>query len=86
MWRGIREHAGVAWVAAGAIALGAYGLIATLQPDANFARVFAAYGGVFIAGSIAWGAAFDGFRPDVWDWAGAIISLVGAAVILLAPR
>ena len=71
---------------AGAIALGAYGFVATLQPDAHFGRILAAYGGVFVAGSLLWGVVVDGFRPDRWDIAGALICLVGVAVIMYAPR
>jgi small multidrug resistance family-3 protein len=70
----------------GVIALGAYGFIATLQPDANFGRILAAYGGVFVAGSLAWGMALDGFRPDRRDITGALISLVGVSAIMYAPR
>ena len=66
--------------------LAVYGLVATLQPDANFGRILAAYGGIFIAGSLAWGMALDGFRPDRFDLAGAAICLVGVAVIMYAPR
>jgi len=55
------------------IALGLYGFFATLQPDAHFGRILAAYGGVFVAGSLAWGMAVDGFRPDRWDVIGALI-------------
>ena len=54
VWQGVREHRGVAWIGAGVIALGLYGFVATLQPDANFGRILAAYGGVFVAGSLAW--------------------------------
>ena len=54
IWQGIREHRGWLWIGAGAIALGLYGFVATLQPDANFGRILAAYGGVFIAGSLLW--------------------------------
>ena len=68
------------------IALGLYGFVATLQDDANFGRILAAYGGVFVAGSLAWGVALDGFRPDRFDIAGALICLVGVAVIMYAPR
>jgi len=71
---------------AGAASLAVYGLVATLQPDANFGRILAAYGGIFIAGSLAWGMALDGFRPDRFDLAGAAICLVGVAVIMYAPR
>jgi small multidrug resistance family-3 protein len=78
--------AGLAGAAAGAVALALYGVVATLQPDAPFGRVLAAYGGVFIAGSLVWGAVADGFRPDRWDVAGALVCLVGVAVIMYAPR
>lgn len=74
------------WVGAGAVALGLYGLVATLQPSADFGRILAAYGGVFIAGSLASGMLVDGFRPDRWDIAGALICLVGVAVLMYAPR
>lgn len=86
VWQGVREHRGWIWVGAGVIALGLYGFVATLQPDPNFGRILAAYGGVFVAGSLAWGMALDGFRPDRWDVIGALICLVGVAVIMYAPR
>jgi small multidrug resistance family-3 protein len=68
------------------IALGAYGFVAALQPDAHFGRVLAAYGGVFIAGSLSWGMLVDGFRPDRWDVAGAVVSLIGVGLLMYAPR
>lgn len=86
MWQGIREHRGWLWIGAGVAALGLYGAVATLQPDASFGRILAAYGGVFIAGSLLWGMAVDGFRPDRWDVIGALIALVGVGVIMYAPR
>lgn len=86
VWQGLREHRGWVWVGAGVIALGLYGAVATLQPDANFGRILAAYGGVFVAGSLLWGVVVDGFRPDRWDVAGALVCLVGVALIMYAPR
>jgi small multidrug resistance family-3 protein len=86
VWQGVREHRGIAWIGAGILALAAYGFIATLQEDANFGRILAAYGGIFVAGSLAWGVVADGFRPDRWDYAGAAICLLGVAVIMFAPR
>jgi small multidrug resistance family-3 protein len=82
----VREHKGVAWIGAGVIALGIYGFVATLQDDANFGRILAAYGGVFVAGSLAWGMAADGYRPDRFDVIGALMCLAGVAVIMYAPR
>jgi small multidrug resistance family-3 protein len=86
VWQGWREHRGLWFIAAGVLALGAYGFVATFQPDPNFGRILAAYGGVFVAGSLAWGMIFDGFRPDRWDLTGAAICLLGVAVIMYAPR
>ena len=86
IWQGVREHRGALWIGAGVVALGAYGFVATLQPDANFGRILAAYGGVFVAGSLAWGVVVDKFAPDRWDIIGAAICLLGVAVIMYAPR
>ncbi|WP_280255254.1 YnfA family protein [Nocardia wallacei] len=86
VWQSVREHKGWAWIGTGVVALGLYGFVATLQPDAHFGRILAAYGGVFVAGSLLWGMALDGFRPDRWDVIGALICLVGVAVIMYAPR
>ena len=86
IWQGVREHRGLLFIGAGVIALGVYGFVATLQPDANFGRILAAYGGIFVAGSLAWGMLVDNFRPDRWDIAGATICLVGVAVIMYGPR
>lgn len=86
VWQGVREHRGWIWVGAGVVALGLYGFVATLQADANFGRILAAYGGVFVAGSLLWGVVMDGFHPDRYDIAGALICLAGVVVIMYAPR
>lgn len=86
VWQGVREHRGWAFIGAGVLALGAYGFVATLQPDAQFGRILAAYGGVFVAGSLAWGMVADGFRPDRYDVTGALLCLLGVAVIMYSPR
>jgi len=86
IWRGLREGQGPLPTLAGVAALAAYGGLATLQPDTHFGRVLAAYGGVFVAGSLVCGAAFDRFRPDRFDLLGAVICLAGAALVIWAPR
>jgi drug/metabolite transporter superfamily protein YnfA len=63
VWQGVREHRGVAFIGAGVAALGGYGFVATQQDDPNFGRILAAYGGIFVAGPLAWGVVVDGFRP-----------------------
>jgi small multidrug resistance family-3 protein len=86
VWQGVREHRGVGWVVAGIAALGAYGFVATLQTESNFGRILAAYGGIFVVGSLVWGRVVDGFLPDRFDLAGAAICLIGVGVIMYAPR
>jgi small multidrug resistance family-3 protein len=86
VWQGVREHRGLLFAGAGVLALGAYGFVATLQPDPHFGRVLAAYGGIFVAGSLGWGMLVDGFQPDRWDLLGAALCLAGVGVIMYAPR
>lgn len=86
MWIGLRDGRGAWAIVAGGTALVAYGAIAALQPSDEFGRVLAAYGGVFILGSLLWGTVFDDFRPDRYDIAGTAICLVGITVIMYAPR
>jgi small multidrug resistance family-3 protein len=55
--------------------------------DTAFAgRAYAAYGGVYIAASLLWLWTVEGQRPDAWDVSGAALCMVGASIILLAPR
>ena len=74
------------WLIPGVAALVLFAFLLT-RIDSLFAgRAFAAYGGVYIAASLAWLWAVEGARPDRWDAAGALICLMGAAVILFGPR
>jgi small multidrug resistance family-3 protein len=74
------------WVGAlGAAGLVLYGIVPTYQP-AHFGRVYAAYGGVFIVLSLLWGWSVDAIGPDRYDLAGALLCLVGASLIVYAPR
>jgi small multidrug resistance family-3 protein len=86
IWQSMRE--GKPWWLAGfgIVALAAYGFVASFQPDASFGRVLAAYGGVFVAGSLAWGVVIDKLKPTPWDIAGACVCLLGAAIIIFAPH
>lgn len=85
IWQAVRESRPWWLALGGVLALGAYGFVATAQPDAHFGRVLAAYGGVFVAGSLARGVLVDGFRPTRWDLLGAAICLLGVGVIMLTP-
>jgi small multidrug resistance family-3 protein len=85
MWLWWRD--GRAWPvgALGAAALILYGIIPTYQ-TAHFGRVYAAYGGVFVVLSVLWGWRVGGIAPDRYDAAGALVCLIGVAIIMYAPR
>ncbi len=85
IWLWLRERKPAWYALLGVAILFLYGVIPTLQP-ANFGRVYAAYGGVFVALSIAWGWRIDGVTPDRYDLIGGAIALIGVGVIMYAPR
>ncbi len=85
-WAWLRLGKSALWLVPGLAALCFFAYLLT-KIDALYAgRAFAAYGGVYITASLVWLWAVEGIRPDRWDAIGAVICLVGAAVILLAPR
>jgi small multidrug resistance family-3 protein len=85
VWRWRREKKTIALGGLGGIILFVYGIIPTLQP-AEFGRVYAAYGGIFIFSAIIWGLTVDKKRPDRYEIIGGLIAVVGALVIFYAPR
>lgn len=75
-----------AWLllpAAGALALFVW--LLTLHPTAA-GRVYAAYGGVYVATAVFWLWAVDGLRPTIWDVVGAMVAVLGMGIIMFAPR
>ncbi|MFH0727554.1 MAG: YnfA family protein [Pseudomonadota bacterium] len=85
VWLWLRESRSIWYAVTGAFVLILYGVIPTFQP-ANFGRVYAAYGGVFIVLSILWGWKIDGVAPDRFDVFGGFVSLIGVAIIMYWPR
>lgn len=85
-WAWLRLGKSVFWTLPGAISLLAFAWLLTLVDSAQAGRAFAAYGGVYIAASLAWMRLVEGASPDRWDLAGAAVCLVGAAIILGGPR
>ncbi|CAI8759561.1 MULTISPECIES: YnfA family protein [Bacillus] len=82
IWKWIREGGSIWFGLMGGIILCLYGVIATFQVFSSFGRVYAAYGGVFILMSLLWGWMVDKKTPDLFDWAGAAVCLVGVFIIL----
>jgi small multidrug resistance family-3 protein len=75
-----------AWVLAPAAAsLAVFVWLLTLHPTAA-GRVYAAYGGVYVATAIAWLWLVDGVRPSAWDFVGLAVAFAGMAISMLAPR
>src|SRR5690349_9087993 len=78
VWLWLRGGRSVILGILGFVALALYGVVPVMQEEARFGRIYAAYGGVFIAFSVLWGWTVDHKRPDLRDWAGVVICLVGA--------
>ena len=85
VWLWLREGKSIWYAFCGALLLVLYGIVPTLQP-ANFGRVYAAYGGVFIVLSLLWGWRVDKVMPDKFDLIGGSVALVGVLIIMYAPR
>jgi len=85
VWIWLREGKSSWCAIIGAIILFLYGIIPTLQP-AQFGRVYAAYGGVFIVLSILWGWQIDKIAPDKFDVIGGFVALIGAGIMMYWPR
>jgi small multidrug resistance family-3 protein len=85
IWLWLREDRSIWYAVFGAIVLVFYGIIPTFQ-TANFGRVYAAYGGIFIVLSILWGWGIDRNAPDRFDVIGGFIALMGVFVIMYWPR
>ncbi|MBP7548505.1 MAG: YnfA family protein [Corallincola sp.] len=80
------KHNGAIWLLLPAAAsLAAFAWLLTLH-DAASGRVYAAYGGVYIAVAILWLWAVDGIRPSLWDVTGVAVALLGMSIIAFQPR
>lgn len=85
-WAWTRDGRSALWLAPGLASLALFAWVLTRVPVDAAGRAYAAYGGVYIAASLAWLWLVEGQRPDRWDVTGAALCLMGAATILWAPR
>jgi small multidrug resistance family-3 protein len=85
VWLWLRD--GMSWMlgAVGGFVLFLYGVVPTFQPS-HFHRIYAAYGGVFIAMAIFWGWIFEGIAPDTYDVIGTLVTVAGVILIYYVPR
>ena len=85
-WAWSRLDKSVWWIVPGMASLALFAWLLTLVDIEAAGRAYAAYGGVYICASLFWLWAVEGIRPDRWDTIGASVCLIGAGIILLAPR
>jgi small multidrug resistance family-3 protein len=85
-WAWLRLDRSPLWIIPGICALVAFAWLLTLIDTNAAGRAYAAYGGIYVAASLVWLWAVEDVRPDRWDLTGAGICLIGATIIVLAPR
>jgi len=85
-WAWLKLDRSPFWAAGGTILLILFAWLLTRIDSAAAGRAFAAYGGIYICTALVWMWAVEGARPDRWDIIGALLCIVGSAVILLGPR
>ncbi|MDG4896205.1 MULTISPECIES: YnfA family protein [unclassified Mesorhizobium] len=85
-WAWWRLEKSPLWLLPGLASLALFAFLLSLVGTEAAGRAYAAYGGIYIAASLGWLWLVEGVRPDRWDLAGAALCIVGASVILLAPR
>ena len=85
-WAWLKLDRSPLWLVPGVLSLIAFAWLLTLVPTDAAGRAFAAYGGVYICASLAWMAVVEKSAPDRWDLLGGAVCLIGAGVILFAPR
>jgi small multidrug resistance family-3 protein len=81
----LREGRSIVLLLPAAISLALFAWLLTLHPSAA-GRVYAAYGGVYIAVALLWLWTVEGIRPNGWDLTGVALSLAGMAIIAFQPR
>jgi len=84
-WLWLRQDRSAWLLVPAAASLALFAWLLTLHPAAA-GRVYAAYGGVYVAVALAWLWLVDGIRPGLWDVVGAAVTLAGMAIIAFAPR
>ena len=82
----LRQDKPIWWIAVSVASLALFAWLLTLHPTDNAGRIYAAYGGVYIAASLLWMWLVEKQSPDRWDMIGATICLIGALVIYFGPR
>lgn len=83
-WQVLKQGKSVWWLLPAAASLALFAWLLTLHPSAA-ARIYAAYGGVYVAMALLWLRLVDGVVLTRWDIGGACVALIGMAIIVLQP-
>lgn len=86
VWLWLREGKSVWLLPASLVSLATFAWLLTFVEVSAAGRAYAAYGGVYIVGSIFWLWQVESIRPDRWDLLGAMLCLIGAGIIVFGPR
>nr|WP_281721763.1 YnfA family protein [Nitrosomonas nitrosa] len=85
-WAWLRLGKSAWWCLPGIASLALFAYLLTLAEVEAAGRTYAAYGGIYILASLVWLWTVEGLRPDRWDIAGALMSVIGATIIIFGPR
>lgn len=85
-WAWLRLGRSAWWLVPGGMSLALFAILLTRVEGEAAGRTYAAYGGIYILGSLLWLWIVENQRPDRFDVAGAFVCLVGAGIILFGPR
>lgn len=85
-WAWYRLGRSAFWLMPGVLSLMLFAWLLALSPPDQAGRAYAVYGGIYIAASLLWLRLVEGQKPDQWDLIGGMVCLIGAAIILWAPR
>ncbi len=77
----LRKDGSIWLLVPAALSLAIFSWLLTLHPAAS-GRVYAAYGGVYVATALVWLKVVDSEDLSVYDWTGAGIALLGMGVIV----
>jgi small multidrug resistance family-3 protein len=66
-----------------AFSLAIFAWLLTLHPTA---RIYAAYGGVYVGVAVMWLWLVESIKPSVTDWVGVLVCFIGMAIIMFGAK
>lgn len=81
-YRWLRQGGPIWLLVPAAASLALFVWLLSLHPAAS-GRIYAAYGGVYVATALVWLRVVDGVRLSALDWLGAGIAILGMSIIVV---